>query len=150
MVNTEIIKLEKLPINDLQPILEESREQGFEFIDRLVSEYVAGINQFQKSGEALFGVYCEQQLIAIGGLNRDPYLEESDIARVRHVYVLTAWRDQGVGKQLVERVIEEAKLQFRLLTLRTYSEQADSFYRALGFQTRPKIDSATHHMNLTE
>ena len=53
------------------------------------------------------------------------------------------------GKQLVERIIEQARPQFRLLTLRTFSEQADRFYRAIGFQTKPEISNATHHLILT-
>jgi GNAT superfamily N-acetyltransferase len=128
--------------------LEESREQGFEFLDRLVLEYNSGINKFQRPGEALFGIYRDQQLIAIGGLNRDPYLEDSDIGRVRHVYVLLAWRNQGIGKRLVQNIIEQAKGHFRLLTLRTFSDQASGFYGAIGFQTRPKVNNATHHMVL--
>jgi GNAT superfamily N-acetyltransferase len=149
MEKLEIVRLKQLPRDDLQPLLEESREQGYEFVDRLVTEYVNGINQFQKSGERIYGVYRKQQLIAIGGLNRDPYLDKSGVARVRHVYVLTAWRNQGVGKKLVETIIEEAKDQFSLLTLRTFSNQADGFYRALGFQKQPEIKHATHHLALT-
>ena len=141
-----IIRLDELPLHDLQPLLAESREQGFEFVDRLVAEYVAGINQFQRPGEVLFGVYCEQQLIAIGGLNRDPYSQESDIGRVRHVYVQAAWRNQGIGKQLVERIIKEARPHFRMLTLRTFNQQAAGFYQAIGFRIGSEIDSATHHV----
>lgn len=150
MENLEIVRLKQLPRDDLQPLLAESRAQGYEFIDRLVTEYVNGSNQFQKSGEGLYGIYCKQQLIAIGGLNRDPYGDESDVARVRHVYVLAAWRNQGVGKKLIETIIEAAKGQFSLLTLRTFSHEADGFYRALGFQKMPQIKHATHHLALTE
>jgi GNAT superfamily N-acetyltransferase len=141
-----IISLDELPLDDLQPLLAESQEQGFEFVDRLAAEYVAGINQFQRPGEVLFGVYWGQQLIAIGGLNRDPYSQEEDVGRVRHVYVLSAWRNQGIGKQLVERIIGEARPHFRILTLRTFSQQAAYFYEALGFRTAPGIDNATHHV----
>ena len=148
MENSKVVKLMKLPSDDLQPLLEESREQGFEFLDRLVLEYENGTNQFQRAGEALFGIYRDQQLIAIGGLNRDPYLADSDVGRVRHLYVLNAWRNQGIGKRLVETIIEEAKQQFRLLTLRTFSDQASGFYCAIGFQTEPKINNATHYMVL--
>jgi GNAT superfamily N-acetyltransferase len=148
MNNLEIVRLEQLPMDKLKPLVEESREQGFGFLDRLVSEYVNGTNQFEKPGEALFSAYCDQQLIGIGGLNRDPYLEEGDIGRVRHLYVLSTWRNQGVGKRLVQSIIAEAKGLFRLLTLRTFSAQADCFYRAIGFQTKLEMNSATHHLTL--
>jgi hypothetical protein len=143
-----IIRLGELPLHDLQPLLAESREQGFEFVTRLVTEYLAGINQFRRPGEVLFGVYCEQQLIAIGGLNRDPYAQESEIGRVRHVYVLAAWRNQGIGKQLVARIIQEARPYFHVLTLRTFTRPAAEFYEAIGFKTEPEIDNATHHLCL--
>jgi GNAT superfamily N-acetyltransferase len=146
----KIVCLEQLPIKDLVPLVEESYQQGHEFLDRLISEYADGTNQFKKPGEGLFGVYFDQQLVAIGGLNRDPYLSEPDIGRVRHLYVLSAWRKQGIGKQLVQAIIAAAKGRFRLLTLRTFSADADGFYRAIGFQTKPEIDGATHHLILKE
>jgi GNAT superfamily N-acetyltransferase len=146
--NIKVVKIKKLPSDDLRPLLEESREQGFEFLDRLVLEYNNGVNKFQLPGEAIFGIYRDRMLIAIGGLNRDPYLVDSDIGRVRHVYVLSAWRNQGIGKLIVESIIEQAKGHFRLLTLRTFSDQASGFYGAIGFQTKPEVDNATHHMVL--
>jgi GNAT superfamily N-acetyltransferase len=148
MKKIEIVRLNQLPFDDLQPLLVESREQDFEFLERLVAEYVNETNQFGKPGEALFGAYCDHQLIAIGGLNRDPYSQESDIARVRHVYVLSSWRNQGVGKQLVRRIIDEAKKDFRLLTLRTFNQQAGRFYRMMGFKNKPEMKDASHHLVL--
>jgi hypothetical protein len=72
MEKIEIVQLNPLSMDEIQPLSEESRNQGIEFVDRLVSEYISGVNQFQKPGEALFGVYHDRQLIAVGGLNRDP------------------------------------------------------------------------------
>jgi GNAT superfamily N-acetyltransferase len=150
MEHIRVIKLLQLPLDDLQPLLIESRSQGFEFLDRLVAEYINGINTFDKAGEALFGAYHDQRLIAIGGLNRDPYTKENDIGRVRHVYVLSEWRNQGIGKLLVEAIIDTARQEFRLLTLRTFRDQADRFYRAIGFQAGLEITSATHYLVLAE
>ena len=109
MNHIKLIRLTQLPRDDLQPLLAESRKEGFKFLDRLVLAYVDGSNQFGKRGEALFGVYSEQRLIAIGGLNRDPYLPQEEVGRVRHLYVLSAWRKQGIGRLLVQRIIDEAK-----------------------------------------
>ena len=143
-----MVRMEQLPLADLRPLLEESRAQGFEFLNRLWQEYQDGSNRFLQSGEALFGVYHDQHLIAIGGLNRDPYLDDGDTGRVRHVYVLAIWRGRGVGRKLVERIIDEAKFHYRRLTLRTMRAEASAFYRALGFQTEPAIAGATLHMLL--
>ncbi|HEX6386761.1 MAG TPA: GNAT family N-acetyltransferase [Anaerolineae bacterium] len=150
MQNINIVQIEQLSLPDLQPLLQEGRQQGFEFLDRLVEEYLDSSNQFTQPGEALFGVYNGQHMIAIGGLNRDPYLQAGDTGRVRRVYVLSSWRGQGVGKRLVQRIIDEARRHYRLLTLRTLTEPASKFYCAIGFQTKPEIPGATHHLVLKE
>ena len=148
MTRFVVHNLVALPEAELKPLLKESRTQGFEFVDRLAAEYTNGANRFDGPGEELFGVTCGGSLVATGGLNRDPYAQHDHTGRVRRVYVLDRWRGQGVGRLLVERIIAEAREHFRLLTLRTLSEQADGFYRTLGFRTEPKIDGATHHMVL--
>ncbi len=143
-----VARLEQLPIEDLSPLLDESRTQGFDFLDRLVTDYINQTNRFSASNEALFGVYRDNRMIAIGGLNTDPYLPDLDAGRVRHVYVLSARRNRGIGRTLMARIIGAARQHYRLLTLRTLTPEADRFYRALGFQTRPEIASATHHLML--
>lgn len=148
MQNIKIIRLEHLTLDDLQPLLRESREQGYEFLDWLVKDYLDSSNQFVQPGEALFGVYSSQHMIAIGGLNRDPYLADGDTGRVRRVYVLSTWRGRGVGKELVQRIIDEARCHYRLLTLRTMDEGASQFYCAIGFQMKSEIVGATHHLVL--
>jgi GNAT superfamily N-acetyltransferase len=143
-----VVRLEELPLDDLQPLLVESRRQGYEFLDRLVDEYQGGINRFSGPAEGLFAIYNDQDMVAIGGLNRDPYLVEGEIGRVRHVYVLSAWRRQGIGKILMSRIIEFARANYHLLTLRTFSDGADQFYRALGFRRSAEIQAATHYLHL--
>ena len=150
LVDTVVARLRQLPLDELQPLLTESREQGFTFLDRLVTEYTNGANRFDQPGEALFGIYRRQQLIAIGGLNHDPYLQESGVGRVRHVYVLDSWRGQGVGRQLLQQIVVAAQGHYRRLTLRTFSEPADKFYCAVDFVKEPEIQGATHHMDLPE
>ena len=143
-----ITRLAELPLDDLQPLLVESRGEGFEFLDRLVHEYEGDINRFSGPNEALFAMYVDGYMIAIGGLNQDPYAQEADIGRVRHVYVLSAWRGQGIGKMLMARIVKEARSSYRLLTLRTFSKGADQFYRRIGFQTESEMLTATHYLRL--
>jgi len=150
MPRMEIVRLKDLPLEDFRPLLQDCREGGYEFLDRLLEEYLDGGNRFDAPGEALFGIYSGRAMIAISGLNRDPYLKEESTGRVRHVYVLASWRGQGVGRRLLKRIIAEARLHFRLLTLRTFSERAGHFYGALGFRTQPEIAGATHHLVFKE
>jgi len=147
--NIEVRRLTELPADDLRPLLAESRAQGFRLLDTLMDNYANGVNRFAKPGEALFGVYHGRQLIAIGGLNRDPYVQDDARGRVRHVYVLDAWRAQGVGKRLMQAIVDEARRSFRLLTLRTMSAEADRFYRGLGFRAAPELEQATHYLVLS-
>ena len=133
---------------EIRLLLSESIAQGHRFIDRLVKEYADGTNRFALPDEALYGVYCDEQLVAIGGLNRDPFLADDDVGRVRHVYVLSGFRRQGVGTRLLHQVIDDARQHFRLLTLRTFSEDAVRFYVVLGFQPTSEIPNATHVLSL--
>jgi GNAT superfamily N-acetyltransferase len=146
----DVIQLERLSLDDLEPMLQESVGHGFDFVEKLVAEHISGANRFDQPGEALFGVYDGQRLIAVGGLNRDPYLQDEHTGRVRHVYVLSAWRRQGVGSRLVQQIIEEARPHYRRLTLRTLNPDAYLFYQSLGFQTEPPVPHATHHLDLEE
>ncbi len=149
MATLEIRRLTALPTDDLQPLLAESRVQGFRLLDTLADEYASGVNRFAKPGEALFGVYAGATLVAIGGLNRDPYGQDAAQGRVRHVYVLDAWRRQGVGKRLMAAIVDAARGPFTVLTLRTFSADADRFYRAVGFRPTPELEQATHCLVLS-
>lgn len=129
-------------------LLQESESEGFGFIRRLVDDYVSGANRFAASGEALYGAYYPG-LVGICGLNRDPYLSDPNVGRVRHLYVLRSYRRAGVGRSLVGTVIADARSHFRLLVLRTTNPEADKFYRALGFSAEPRLEQATHYLDLS-
>ena len=58
---------------DVDPLVELSRDEGFRFLERLVSEWEAGINRFDAEGECLLEVRAGSQICAIGGLNHDRY-----------------------------------------------------------------------------
>lgn len=144
----KIRALTHLPLADLETLLEESRSQGFEFLDRLVTQYQNGANRFNQPGEVLLGVYDSDELVAVGGLNVDPYLADKHTGRVRHVYVLSSWRRQGVGTLLMDEIIQQARKHFRRLTLRTFSSQASRFYLTLGFKIAPDQENITHFLDL--
>lgn len=138
-------RLDELPLAEMKLLLAESRAEGHRFVDRLVDDFVDGSNCFDQPGEALFGVYAEGRLVAVGGLNRDPYLPDENAGRVRHVYVLPAFRRRGAGRMLMRAIIDAARSSpFRLLTLRTVNPEADLFYRALGFRADSSYKNATH------
>lgn len=149
-----IVRLFDLPLADIQPLLLESRTQNYRFVDRLVDEYVDGSNRFGLLGEALYAAYVDNRMVGIGGLNRDPYVGEAEdgdmgVGRVRHLYVLSDWRGRGVGGSLMEQITDEARQQFAVLTLRTFSPDAANFYVAIGFEATADVESVTHRLVLT-
>jgi hypothetical protein len=50
-----------------------ARREGYRFVDRLVDDWISGTNRFSEPGEILLGVFDEAELIAVGGLIRDPF-----------------------------------------------------------------------------
>jgi len=131
----------------LAPLLAASQAEGFRFVARLAGELEAGHceksgeKHWEKSGAALFGACDEARLISGGligvvGLTHNPNVAGGDLAevgRVRHLYVLPAYRLAGVGRALMAALIGEARLHYRVLRLRTDTRAAAAFYRTCGF-----------------
>ncbi|HYB71575.1 MAG TPA: GNAT family N-acetyltransferase [Candidatus Bathyarchaeia archaeon] len=78
----------------------------------------------------------------------DEWTAAAEVGRVRHLYVLIGHRQAGVGRQLVERVIEVARGHFACLRLRTGNPAAARLYESLGFRASADLASATHVLDL--
>lgn len=138
-----IIRLTELPPTFERLALESERE-GFEFVRRLEREWHGGQNRFAEPGELLLGSLYAGQLEAIGGINRDPYLNDPGVGRVRHVYVLPERRNAGVGSRLVSAIVEASRDHFTRIRLRTANSASHAFYERLGFVQLAADPSATH------
>ena len=117
----------------LETLRAESVVEGYKFVARLCDEWRSGLNRFGASGEGLFVAQDLAGIVGVCGLNRDPYVHDPSIGRVRHLYVHPSYRRQGIGRALVRTVMEAARIRFRMLRLKT-TPAAESFYRSLGFQ----------------
>ncbi len=122
------------PWRDLAPLVEESEREGFRFLARLRREFDDGANRFDAPGEALLGCYRGAELVAVGGLNRDPWSPEPRVGRLRHLYVRPGFRGRRVGRALAEALVSAARPHFGVLLLRTDTAEAARFYEALGFE----------------
>ena len=132
-----------LPLEGMADLRVEAREQGYDFIETTVEEWATGVNRFDGAGEFLCGVFDGDALIAMGGLTVDPFLRQADIGRFRRVYVISAWRNQGIGSSMVNFLVEEARGRFRGVRLRAENGEAARLYERLGFL--PIADpNATH------
>jgi len=131
-------------------LVSESERAGYRFVRRLADEWASGTNRFDRPGEALFAASVDGRLIGACGLNVDPYTQAPRVGRVRHLYVLTDYRRSGVGRRLVEQVLDTARGRFDRLRLSTQNPAAAHLYERLGFERRLGAADHTHLMELKD
>lgn len=140
-----IQSVDQLP-DGIGALLETSLSEGYDFVERLVQDWEDGSNRFDRPREVLMQVRVPSGLVAVGGLNVDPYLDDPSVGRIRHVYVLPSSRRSGVGSMLVEALLIHARGRFARVRLRVGTPRGGPFYEALGFDTTDETD-ATHHVD---
>ncbi|MDM5336319.1 GNAT family N-acetyltransferase [Fictibacillus enclensis] len=130
-------------------LVEESKREGFRFLDRLMHDYQNSSNTFDQPGESLWGVFDpDGQCVAIGGLNCDSYSNETSVGRLRRFYVACEFRRLGLGTLLLKRIIHEANHHFHTLVLHTDTERGDLFYTSFGFVQETRYAHSTHCLRL--
>ncbi|WP_232695367.1 GNAT family N-acetyltransferase [Brevibacillus daliensis] len=122
----------------------EAEEGGYEFVKRSMQEYQNGKNRFDQEGEIFLVVKNDQQeIVGQCGLNHDPYLNQTGVYRLRHLYVSHKHRQAGIGDLLLLACIAHGrKVGAVCITLRTRNPIAASFYEKRGFlsgSTRPEV-----------
>ncbi len=143
-----IERLYDLLLDQFEPLIEESVSHGLRFLRRLADEWRAGTNRFVRSGEALLAARVAGHLIGVCGLNVDPYACDAHTGRVRHLYVSEGMRRRGVGRALLNEIIDLARPSFGLLRLRTADSGAAVFYETLGFKRVADVEASTHVLDL--
>jgi ribosomal protein S18 acetylase RimI-like enzyme len=86
-------------------------------------------------GSASFGVFHDSELVGIAGLLIREGQKEAHKALLVGMYVRPSARKAGVGRRLVETVVELARQRVELIQLSVVSEneQARRLYEGLGF-----------------
>lgn len=149
MNDINIQKVLTLDTDPLNHLVEESINEGYRHLKRLVDDFETGVNTFNKQGEALFVAVKDGQIAGVCGLNQDPFSISLNVGRVRRMYVSPAVRRSGVGRMLVNSVIAEARKNYMALVLRTDNPVADFFYRSCGFSVSLHEDHHTHILQLS-
>ncbi|MES5866250.1 GNAT family N-acetyltransferase [Bacillus cereus group sp. RP32] len=149
MKDIHIQQIEDLMKYEHDYLVQESKEEGFNFLIKLISEYENKINIFNKTGECLYGIFQGEKLIGIGGLNEDPYSENNKNGRLRRFYISKDYRRVGLGNLLLNRLLLHAEKYFKVVVLHTDTKQGDAFYSANGF-VKEKLFKGSSHYKLLE
>lgn len=150
MEEFKVKQLKSLVNIDLTHLVKESKNEGFRFLERLVNDYKNGTNNFNKPGESLYGLFNKKGvLIAIGGLNIDPFSNDEKVGRLRRFFVSRDYRRNGLGRLLLTQIINDAKHFFKVLVLHTDTEQGDKFYTSFGFSKENIYPNSTHYLSLS-
>jgi GNAT superfamily N-acetyltransferase len=139
---------EFLPAGPAFEALRLEAAQNYRFIETLKRRWSDGSDRYALSGEIFIAAFDGHELLGVGGLNRDPYLNDGT-GRIRHVYVLENARGRGVGRLVVDHLVNHARMSFPRVRLRAADEEACKFYDALGFQ-RTDEQHTTHELVLTQ
>ncbi|MGG2933672.1 GNAT family N-acetyltransferase [Bacillus pacificus] len=145
MKDMHIQQIENLMKYEFKYLVQESKEEGFKFLKKLINEYENELNTFNKSGECLYGIFQGEKLIGIGGLNADPYKENNKIGRLRRFYIAKDYRRIGLGKLLLNKLLSHAEKYFKVVVLHTDTKQGDVFYTANGFVKREVYKRSSHY-----
>ncbi|CAM3973406.1 GNAT family N-acetyltransferase [Bacillus luti] len=119
MKDIYIQQIEDLMIYEYDYLVQESKDEGFNFLLKLINEYENEINTFNKTVECLYGIFQGEKLIGIGGLNVDPYTENNKIGRLRRFYISKDYRRTGLGNLLLNRLLSHTEKYFQIVVLHT-------------------------------
>jgi GNAT superfamily N-acetyltransferase len=147
-VRIDLARVAEFSSDHLTELVAESERDGWRHVRRLVEEWESGANRFDGPGEALFAARVGGRVVGVCGLNADPYAAEERVGRVRRLYVLTAYRRNGVGRRLLAEVVRAARGVFDRLRLRTNNPDAARFFEALGFRRCADVFDSTHCLEL--
>ncbi|WP_397421585.1 GNAT family N-acetyltransferase [Phenylobacterium sp.] len=103
--------------------------EGFHALARLEAEWAEDREAFVCLLAAMQG----DRLAAIGGLTPEPEPQGKAAMRVRRLYVDPAARRSGVGRTLVNALLQEALDSVSLVTINARDTLAPAFWAALGF-----------------
>ena len=142
----QIQKVVKIPFEGFTTLLEESEQEGHQFLRRLEVQWLNGKNSFSLEGEGFYKAMNNEELIGLGGINQDPYSNKSNIGRIRRFYIKKSWRQQGVGSLLLIHILTNHGLYFDEINLRTDSPIASSFYEKNGFEKTANQLNITHKL----
>ena len=132
----------------LREIAALAEAEGFRFVTRFLDDLVNERVCLDAPCEFFLATLHGGQLLAIGGVTPDPYIDDSRVGRLRHVYVRADKRRTGLGRTLVAQLERRAAACYDRLRLRTDNPAAAAFYERVGYEAVAS-ESSTHHRLLS-
>jgi GNAT superfamily N-acetyltransferase len=137
--------IEELPAG-FDALRAEARAEGYLFVERLATDWMAGTIRFDRKGEALLAARVNGVLAGMGGLTIEPVVPHA--LRMRRFYIRLPYRRSGIGRMLVTALLERARSTSRLVTVNA-APASTAFWEALGFAPDAR-DGHTHVQQLGE
>ena len=128
---------------DIAGLMEEASREGFSFVERTATQWSSGENRFDAPAEGFWLAEDDGHVVAMCGVNVDPYVDDLTIGRLRHLYVHPASRSMSLAVALVDVVLAHATNHFEVIRLQTPTAAADRFYDRYGF-ARSDSQTASH------
>lgn len=148
-MNFIVKEIKDFKIDFLKELALEASNEGHNFVQKTIDDWNNGQNSFSKKNEIFFGVFYDSDCIGIGGLNIDPYTTDRKIGRVRHLYVSKKYRNKGIGKLLLNKIIKSSKGSFEKLRLYTENPIARTFYQNNGFK-KSSANKQSHYIEVKD
>ena len=112
----------------------EANAEGYRFIERLATDWQVGTMRFIGEGEKLLCAFAGNIPAGIGGLTLDPVL--AGALRMRRFYVRRSFRQRGIGRILVDKLLESPRCMNKIIVVNAGDGSA-GFWEALGFTPDP-------------
>ena len=117
-----LLSLDDMP--QIDALAAESLQEGFQFATRWRDAVSAAATTPDDAHQFFLGVFDGDALVAVGGVTRDPYVDEPGLGRVRPVSVAASARRRGFGRRLLASLESRARPAYSSLRLRTVTQRA--------------------------
>lgn len=126
----QLVRIEDDLPEDFARLRAAADAEGFRALARLEAEWAENRDAFV----CLLGAMQGDRLAAIGGLTPEPEPLGRAAMRIRRLYVDPSARRSGVGRTLVNALLQEALDSVSLVTINARDTLSPAFWDALGFE----------------
>ena len=116
--------------------------EGYQFLERLVTEWKSNRVRFAREEEALLAAYVGSELVGIGGITIDPAV--TGALRMRRFYVRASFRRLGIGRKLAISLLESSRPLRCQVTVHVVVSRAVIPDGKIGLERRARLADEWH------